>query len=68
MIVPINPILKIPLGMLILRQKSFQYCNPYLKTRQPVLSYCGIKYLMYPHTFRKKSQSYETDGKEKFQY
>ena len=27
----------IPLVMLIFRQKSFQFCTPYLKTQQPVL-------------------------------
>ena len=27
------------LGMLIFRQKSFQFCTPHLKTQQPVLPY-----------------------------
>ena len=43
--IPINPILKIqkfPLGILIFRQKSFQFCIPRLKTRQPVLPYCAV--------------------------
>ena len=38
----INPKLKIqyfPLGMLILRQKSLQFCIPHLKAPQPVLPY-----------------------------
>ena len=42
---PINPILKILLfsiGMLIFRQKSFQFCIPCLKTQQPVLPYSII--------------------------
>ena len=41
---PISPILKIQnlsLGMLILRQKSSQFCTPRLKTPQPVLPYSG---------------------------
>ena len=40
---PVSPILKIKkisLGMLILRQKSFQFYIPRLKTPQPVLPYC----------------------------
>ena len=38
----INPKLKIqyfPLGMLILRQKSLQFCIPHLETPQTVLPY-----------------------------
>ena len=41
----INPILKIqkfPFGMLIFRQKYFQYCIPHLKSRQPVLPYLVV--------------------------
>ena len=41
----ITPILKMqsfPLGMLIFRQKSFQFCIPRLKNRQPILPYCEI--------------------------
>ena len=39
---PTAPIFKIqefPLGKLILRQKSFLFCTPRLKTRQPTLPY-----------------------------
>ena len=38
-ITPILKILKIPLDMLIFRQKSFQFFTPHLKTQQPVLPY-----------------------------
>ena len=39
---PITPILKIqsfPLGVLIFKQKSFQFCALHLKSRKPVLLY-----------------------------
>ena len=36
---PILKILKIPLGMLILRQKSFLFYTPRLKTPQPIMPY-----------------------------
>ena len=42
---PITPIFKVQsllLGILIFRQKSFQFCTPCLKTWQPVLSYCTV--------------------------
>ena len=42
---PITPILKVqsfPLGVLIFRQKYFQFCTPRLKTQQPVLPYSRV--------------------------
>ena len=41
---PITPILKIqklPLGMLIFRQKKFKFFTPPMKTRQPVPPSCS---------------------------
>ena len=38
-----------PLGLLIFRQKSFQFCIPCLKTRQPVLPQC-IDFCQYSST------------------
>ena len=35
------------LGMLIFRQKYFQFCTPHLKTQQPVLPY--LQYITLRH-------------------
>ena len=42
LITPILIIQQFSLGMLIFRQKSFQFCTPLKKTWQPILPYCTV--------------------------